>query len=524
LSDFDAQFATGLYLNHDERRFNNPIAAIFGGSVTAHNEFRAEIFKTAPTGTRFAIRNITLNDRSNSASNAVPSVYDTLFQAEFRQPLLRGFGVQVNRIAGPYATPGRYNGIMLARLNTDISLADFEAAVRDLLRDVERAYWELLYAYHDLDSKKEARAFAARVWENQKERVRTGKGRPDDEALARQQYYAAQALVENALSGASPTGQGLYTAERTLRRLLGLPPTDGRLIRPVTQPSLAPVEFSWEESLQEALTRRVELRKQKWVVRHRELELIAARNMRLPQLDLVAQYGYRGFGNHLFGQYPGPQIPGSSAMANLFTGDLQAWQLGVEFNVPIGNRIGYVAERNAELQLARERALLREQERDIAHTLAEAFTELDQSYVLTRSTYNSRIAAMQERDAKERRYLVTEGPFFLLDAQQRLTRSETAFYRSVIDYNLALLNVQYARGTMLDQMQVFLAEGPWSDLAHYSAARQSRRFRDCGTVGHVLQDTAPVSAGAYDQQPDLDETPAEAEQQGMQENEGATRE
>jgi outer membrane protein TolC len=224
------------------------------------------------------------------------------------------------------------------------------------------------------------------------------------------------------------------------------------------------------------------------------LELIAARNMLLPQLDLVAHYGFRGFGDDLFGR-------SNSAFADLMGVELQEWQVGMEFSVPIGNRIGHIAERNAELRLARERALLREQEQYIAHDLAESFTDLDRAFVRTQSTYNSRVAAMEERDAKQLRYLVTEGPFFLLDAQQRLTRSEIAFYRAVIDYNKALLDIQYNRGTMLNQMKVYLAEGPWSDLAHYSAARQSRRFRDGGAIGHVRQDTAPVSAGVYDQEP-----------------------
>ena len=69
-----------------------------------------------------------------------------------RQPLLRGAGVQFNRIAGPGAQPGVYNGVMLARINTDIALADFEASVRNLVADVETAYWELYFDYRALDA------------------------------------------------------------------------------------------------------------------------------------------------------------------------------------------------------------------------------------------------------------------------------------------------------------------------------------------------------------------------------------
>ena len=48
--------------------------------------------------------------------------------------------------------PGVNQGVVLARLNTDIALADFEASVRNLVSDVEVAYWELYFAYRNLDA------------------------------------------------------------------------------------------------------------------------------------------------------------------------------------------------------------------------------------------------------------------------------------------------------------------------------------------------------------------------------------
>ena len=516
LSAFDAQLAATLHCNLTEKKYNNPMFA--GGAVgpggrppaLAENTsaFIAEISKVAPTGTRFAARNLTNYARDNRPlitpggggqqfGNLLSSTYETVFQLEARHPLLRGSGVEFNRIAGPNAMPGVYNGVLLARINTDISLADFEIAVRDLLRDVGDAYWELYFAYRNLDAKIEARQSLLEIWQKQRDRVVAGEGRKNDEALARQKYYSSQTRVENALSGTSATGKGVYTAERVLRRLMALPPTDGRLISPTTTPSLAEVRFDWNESLQHSLVRRAELRRQKWNVRRRELEFIASQNLRRPQLDFVAQYGWRGFGDELFGERSRPE---GGAFRDLFIGDLQDWQLGLEFNMPIGNRIGRLAARHAELQMARERALLREQERHVAHELAEAFTELDRAYASARSTFNARVAAKEERDDIAERSGVTEGPFFLLDAQQRLTDGETAFYRSVIDYNQALLNLQYVRGTLLDQMQVSLTEGPWSQIAHQAAAKQSRRFRN-SVIGQVYQDVPPVTARAHDQQP-----------------------
>jgi hypothetical protein len=103
---------------------------------------------------------------------------------------------------------------------------------------------------------------------------------------------------------------------------------DGQLLRPADEPTLARNIFSWEDALNESLVRRVELRKQKWMVKRRELELIASRNYLLPKLDVVSLYrfyaGHDLIGRRLFRQY----------MGNLTTGDFQEWAVGVELRSP----------------------------------------------------------------------------------------------------------------------------------------------------------------------------------------------
>ena len=69
-----------------------------------------------------------------------------------------------NRIAGPSVVPGIYNGVLIARVNTDVELADFEIAVRDLVNNVENAYWDLYFAYRDLDAKIKARDATLDPW------------------------------------------------------------------------------------------------------------------------------------------------------------------------------------------------------------------------------------------------------------------------------------------------------------------------------------------------------------------------
>ncbi|MEO2010271.1 MAG: transporter, partial [Pirellulaceae bacterium] len=122
LSAFDAQFNTSLDLTHDEPAFNN---LFFGGGARSLKRrtglFNLDFTKTAATGTTFTARKQINYDGNNSPANLFPSAYEVTVTGEFRHPLLQGSGVEFNRIAGPQSTPGQYNGVVLARINTDVA-------------------------------------------------------------------------------------------------------------------------------------------------------------------------------------------------------------------------------------------------------------------------------------------------------------------------------------------------------------------------------------------------------------------
>ena len=485
LSDFDAQFNGGFTYNRSERIFNN---LFFGGGAAAQvsnvSNFNLNVTKQTAAGTSFLVSSVTDYNRSNSPANTFGSAYDIVNLIQVRQPLARGRGTLVNRIAGPNATFGNYNGVLIGRIRTDISLANFETAVRNLVFDVENNYWELYFAYRDLDTKIEARDAARKTWENRQLRYENEVGRPDDEALARQQYFTFKSQAQDAFAGTTTGQLGVLGAERNLRRLLGIVSSDGSLIRPSTEPTVAPVVYDWAEAQQKTLERRVELRRQKWTLRRRELELIAAKALNRWQFDFVANYGFRGFGDNLFGSRD--RVNGS-AVDGLFNGDLDDYQLGLELNGPIGNREGHVAIRNAELNVSREKALLQEQQRQLLLDLNSAYTEVDRALASVKVAVNNRIAAQEEIEPKRKR--VEEGQdqvFFLLDAEQRLATSESGVHRSITDYNLALANYELVTGGMLARFNIHLTEGDSSDAAKASMRQKASHFEQDGRALYDL--------------------------------------
>jgi outer membrane protein TolC len=513
LAAFDAQFTTSMFWEKNVTPQNTSgLVESFRPNPLRQDlaTFQAQLQKTSATGATFTMThsvNYELNNVSSgtlSSSQRWPAAYNVNMTAQIRQPILQGAGVMFNRIAGPGATPGVYNGVMIARIRTDIALADFEGNVRNVVRDVERAYWELYYAYRRLDAVLAGRDAALQTWRQVHAKFVVGArgGGAQDEAQARQQYFTFRSAVEQALDN-------LYRTENALRYMIGLAPNDGRLIRPADEPTTAKVQFVWNDALGEALVRAVELRQQKWRIKQRELELIASKNFLLPRLDGVASYSWLGLGDRLLGKENqlsslGPGDPGVpfSAYESLTGGDYQGWQMGVQLQLPVGFRREMAGVRNAQLNLARERAILQEQELELTHQLTSVFRDLDDFYVLAQTNFNRRIAAENEVKAVRAAYETGAATLdLLLTAQQRLAEAEDAYFRALTDYSEAIMNVHYRKGSLLEYNGVCLTEGPWPGKAYFDAQRRARA-RDAGIyLDYGFTKPRVMSRGPIEQAP-----------------------
>jgi len=468
LSAFDAQYRQQLSWSksdtprNQQQAFGQP-SVLDADSAT----FNGELSKTTGTGASFALRHLANYRKSNQGVGdnfdfrLFPSAFTGWLEAEWRQPLMQGAGTEFNRIAGPNSRVGQYNGVLIARINEDVSLADFETGVIQMVSDVEQAYWNLVTAYRLLDTIVKAREAALQTWQIQKARLEVGTGRADDEAQARSQYYQFDAQVKTALAGQG----GLYESEQQLRYLVGLPATDGSLIKPTTQLTDARVIFDWESALSQALGRRVEIRQQKFQVQRRELELTAAKMNYRPRLDFLGQYRYQGIGDHL--------VPGF--YENLLDGNYQEWQAGIELSYPVGFRAAGSAVAHAKLNLRREVAVLDQTEYQISHLLSNAARDLETRHELMETNYNRLQSDLNQVDVLRIRYEQgSDSINFLLQAQRQVVNSANDFYRSLSDYNLAIRNFHREKGSLLAYNHVALAEGEWEPGAKRSSHQVGR--------------------------------------------------
>src|SRR5262245_23020659 len=88
---------------------------------------------------------------------------------------------------------------------------------------------------------------------------------------------------------------------------------------------------------------------------------------------------------------------------------------------------------------------------EVGDELTAAFQEVDYWYQITQTNYNRREAAVDNFNAVRTEFDVDRKPLdLLLQAQNRLTIADIAFYRSLVEYNISLAALQMRQGTLLD--------------------------------------------------------------------------
>ncbi|MFN9718464.1 MAG: TolC family protein [Planctomycetota bacterium] len=478
LSDFDARLNSSMLWGRNSSI--SPYAApVIGTQETG--AFTSSIDKTIATGGSVSVFN-NWNYLGDAAAALYPSSYSGTVGAQVRQPLLAGSGVDYTRIAGPVrpgfgAISGVSQGVVIARINQDITLAQFEQSVRNGLRNVEDTYWDLYFAYRSYDTAVTTHESAFQTWRESRTKREVGTLKPADELQARDRFYETRAQVELAL-------KQVYQTETQLRRMLAMPMNDGTVLRPADEPVKAEIRPDWDACLTNGLTHRVELRQQKWNIKSLQLQVGAARSLVRPQLDAVGSYGLNGFGDKLISQN------GSSSFGSLTGNDLETWTMGVEMSVPIGLRGPRSQVRNLELQLRRANAILAAQERSISHEIAIAVQDVSAAWAAAQSNLNRLRAAEERVDLLEAEKEVgTTTLDLVLRAQASLAAAENDYYQQLVAYNKAITYLNLATGTLLQVNNIHLSEGGWCPEAYADAKMQAVKRTHAKDNPHL--DTAP---------------------------------
>ena len=331
--------------------------------------------------------------------------------------------------------------IRLSRVDSDLTLSDFEISVRNVIAEVEDAYWKLWAAHRDVESNKLAKSASQVAWNNVYEKKAAGLENAQQEQQAREHYFNRRELVKKSLAA-------LDSREAELRKTLRIAATDGRLIRPSDEPDAAEVKLDEEEASAASLANRPELRRQTHSVEQAELALQATRSGTSPQIELRQHYRWLGIGNDL---------------GNDFGSDSDLKKLGVQLNLPVGLRRSLATVRHAELRLARAKAVQQELETQLSASSTQAVKKLRTARELLVTTFDRFKATRSESESAT---ALHKGGKTTLDhvlaAQRRFAEAGSEYHKAAAEYAIAVKNVRFQQGLLLEERNLAIAEAETS--------------------------------------------------------------
>jgi outer membrane protein TolC len=533
LAKFDAEWVTRMTWNTtDQPVASGAEAVVAAGKVTALQSemasFNTGLVKPLPTGGIAGISFETDYDLTNAPTARVNPSYRPTLQFQFEQPLLQGFGVEINElrnqhpdsVLGLFRETSRVEGILITRLRFDQQRAEFERNVHLELANVEVAYWNLYAAYGELYAREVGYRLAYELWRINRRRYELGQIKPQDLEFSRAQWEFFRGQRLTALGN-------VLEAEHQLRGLCGLPVEDCARLVPVDQPTLAGYQPDWCGAVNEALALRPELVLARDDLKGRQLDVINQKNLLLPDVRFFSTYDLNGIGTHLDG---GPNDP-NNALHSLASDKFNNWLMGLRATVPIGYRDAHAALRSARLLLARSYAVLRDQENKAQRLLTEQYRDIFRQYALIQAHRAEREALVRDVQARLRAY--QEGKENLVQlvliSERQLSDALTTEYRAIGDYNAALARFDWAKGTILQRDNVVISEGPLPGCAQVRAVEHERqrsqalvlREREdpvlssqctcqgvaCGTLPQLPSNEAPSIPALFEGQRQLEAVP-----------------
>lgn len=441
---FDPTWFTNTTL---ERRNSLTPAGLFGtgpGGLSVDEQDNA----TAATGIRQLLQSggeVRLQYQTQAIDFKGPAARDFgptwLNEASLQltQPLLRDFGNEINRAR-----------IMINRNTQQISVLDFRLRLEETIFDIERTYWQLHQATVD-----------ARILQRLVERtyettiITAGRGANDAD---RTQISQANAELETRRVELSRALARVGVLSDQLKRLVNDPdlPVGGpELIVPTTAPADQPIVYTWKEQIDAAMLNRAEVGQQLKRVDSALVALGVARNNLLPRVDLIAEGALQGASDEFYSAV-GEQVDLNDEWN-------YSMRVGLQIEVPLGNRAARAVMRRAQLQHWQAIASYQSLAQQVTSEVTQSIRQVEESYTAFVLARRARFAAEESLKSLEFRRENGEPltPSFvdlLLRSQERLAslaRTETS---AVADYNAALAQLERTKGTLLRYNNVLIQE------------------------------------------------------------------
>ena len=477
---YDPRFSTIAFYE----RLDSPISSFLtGGSngTTTQSDYNAvaRLEGLSPKlGGNYRLDFSSIRLTSNNQFTALSPQYPTALTFSYTQPLLRGLRFDNSR-----------RQVEIAKKNLSLTDTQFRQRAIETITNVQRAYWDLVFALRSVQIQRDAVRVAQTQLEHNRRLVQEGQLAPIDIVAAEAQITTFEQNVYSALEEVSKTENNL---KNLIAQNQGSPLWNEPLL-PTDSVDLRAPDISLPDALKTAMENRPELQQSTVVREINEIEQKFFKDQKKPAVDLVGSYGLVGLAGALSdstnpftgssvqlrdavnkllrnaGFDPLPDQPSltispdllggySQSLSNLLGNRFHNFRVGVQINLPLRNRTAE-AQYGRSLVEAQRIATQREQlEQTIQVEVRNALQAMRSAEARLQAAAATRAANEQQLTSEQRKLDAGQSTTFLvLERQTALTATRGAELRAQTDLNKAIADLQRATGNALQVNSVVVS-------------------------------------------------------------------
>ena len=426
-----AKFEAAFFSNYNYYKFDQPNVSVvdIDGSQGDNTNYDFGVNVPLQTGGTLTFDLAEDRSSSNSENVVINPVYSNDMSLSISQPLLRNAGIRTNT-----------HSIRVAEYNKTITDARTKLEVIRVIAAMDRVYWRLYAAFKQLEVRTQQYDLAAEQLERAQRFVNAGK-------RAQIEVKRAEAALAQSLESIIFADNNLRNRQREMKLTLnkaGLETAGSTAIIPTTEPN--PMHYTFDDTVlvRQATENRMEMLELELEIAKAVSQIDYLKNQALPIINLNYTYNINGTG-----------ATRTDSQDLLFDNDFADHRLGLQLNIPLGNGR---AKSNLRQAYYQRRQILASKEGRTALVEVEVLNALDQL-----ETNWQRILATRQSTLLEARLYEAEVHQFenglttstdVRETQSNLTNAQSTEINALTEYQIALVDLAYATGTLLGAAQI----------------------------------------------------------------------
>jgi outer membrane protein TolC len=372
---------------------------------------------------------------TNIFTNFSPQLRSSL-SLNYRQPLLRGFGIDAAR-----------RQLLVSEKNREIADLTLRESIATTTRSVRTAYWDLAFAIASLAVQRQSLELAQQSLRDTRARVEIGTTPPID-------VVEAEAEVAQREEAVIVAEAQILSAEDALRALVydpAMPEFWTIRIEPLEVPPFRPTKVDVDVAVRRALDSRTDLQQSRKNLEAADVDVRFFHNQTLPDVTASLDYGLVGLGGTQFVRaagFPGPIVGQTergftSVLSDLFGLAYPSWTASLNVSYPLGRTQPEANLARARLEYSRSQTQIRSQELQVVTQVREAARQVHTNQRRVETTRAARQFAERRLEAEERKFTAgTSTSFFVFQAQRDLSQARNTELRAVLDFNRSIVDFE----------------------------------------------------------------------------------